>query len=1151
MRFREGRMFHKSVVWSLACLFLLSFSLASTGSAQTFGEITGTVTDSTGAMVSGAAVTVTNTATRVERRVQTNEVGNYSVPFLNPGTYEITAQLAGFKAATRSGLILQVGDVARVNFTMELGAVTETVQVAGSTVLLQTESTALGTVIERQRIVELPLNGRNFLQLVRLSPNVAAEQGSGGQADSRQGGERANQSISIAGQRQQYNQFTLDGVENTDPNFNTYVVRPSVEALQEFKVQTGVYSAEFGKATSQINATTRSGTNDFHGSVFEFLRNDAIQARRWNVTQKNPFRRNQYGFTFAGPALKDKLFFMANYEGLRDRTSRQARSTVATTAMRNGDFSGPGDLRTIYDPDLIRQLPNGAYTSTPFANNRIPQSRFKRPFVKLLDFYPEPNVAGALVGISSWNYIRRSASPTNWDQFTGRGDWAENANSQWFGRLSWGDESVLSGSDLGFNDSSVVTKVWQAMLSNARTLSPTMVNELRLGFNFMNNARLTSPFNGVRDITKELAIPGLDSPAQTAWGQPSIGFNGFTSNLAGFGESNEGPYTAKNRTYQILDNVSWVRGAHTFRFGGEAASRRFNNFGNQFERGNLAFAGRYTALPTDILGTGHGFASGLLGWMSEATRALGTANLQYRQRAFYGYFEDSWKVRSTLTLTLGIRYENVPPWSDRYRGAMSVKMFCPGTNATGIDPNCQMPVLVRPGNGDFHEGLKVHWADIVPKATGDDALCGHALVCRDNNDWAPRIGIAWQATSKMTVRTGYGMFYGQDTGNPVFDLGRNIGTRDSNFSVDPVPISNLDDPWGTKPGGGPVCSNWSGPCVAGLYSYRNDTERRTPYVQQYMLNVQRQLTDSLLLEVGYQGNKGTKIQRMYGFNKGVNKTGPDDRRTLAQRQPFGANVFGFIQTIGGGVNSNYNALGVKLQQRFTRGVTYLIGYTWSRSIDSGSAIRTQAGDNLFPANNNDFSKERGVSQFHAKQRLTTSILYEPPMRFDHRAVQALIGGWQIGSIVTLSAGSPFGGGTCGDINSIGEGNRGDATGLSIFPEKQTVAQFFTRNPVTGRGPAGITCNVPDATGINALTYRSGNVNRNPYIGPGVINWDFSLTKSFRVTERSELEFRFESFNFSNHPNWDFPDTGVTSLTYGRVTSAREMRTNQFALKFVF
>jgi hypothetical protein len=385
----------------------------------------------------------------------------------------------------------------------------------------------------------------------------------------------------------------------------------------------------------------------------------------------------------------------------------------------------------------------------------------------------------------------------------------------------------------------------------------------------------------------------------------------------------------------------------------------------------------------------------------------------------------------------------------------------------------------------------------------------------------------------------------------VFDLGRNLGFRDSNFGTDFIPIPNLADPWGNKPGGNVVCSNWTGPCVAGLYVYRNEPDRRTPYVQQYMFNIQRQLTDSLLFEIGYQGNKGTKIQRMFGWNKAVNKAGPDDKSTTAQRQPFGANVFGIIQTIGGGVNSNYNALGVKLQQRLSRGFTSLIGYTWSRSIDNGSAIRTNDGDNLFPANNFDLRRERGLSQFHASQRLTAMVLYELPGTYENGFAQALLGGWQIGSLVTLSDGSPYNGGSCGDINGTLEGSRGDATGASLFPDKPTPEQFFVRDPTDGRGPAGITCDVRDAGGINELTYREGNVARNPYIGPGVINWDFSLAKSFRITERAQLEFRYESFNFANHPNWDFPDTGVSSLTYGRLTSARAMRTNQFALKILF
>ena len=314
----------------------LALALASVPAlAQSFGEITGTVADNTGAVIAGAAISVVNDATNETRNVETNEVGNYTIPFLKPGNYSISAETDGFKKSTVTGVLVEVGSALRINLALEIGVVTEVVEVAANAIMLDTTSTALGTVVDQQRIVELPINGRNYLNLVKLSPNVSAEQGSGGQANSRQGGERSNQSISISGQRQQFNRFTLDGVENTDPNFNTFVVRPSIDALQEFKVQTGVYSAEFGKATSQINVTTRAGTNEFHGTIFEFLRNDAIQARTWRQHgDKDPFRRNQFGFTATGPIVKNKLFFMANYEGfprapLRLRSGHRGRPSHA------------------------------------------------------------------------------------------------------------------------------------------------------------------------------------------------------------------------------------------------------------------------------------------------------------------------------------------------------------------------------------------------------------------------------------------------------------------------------------------------------------------------------------------------------------------------------------------------------------------------------------------------------------------------------------------------------------------------------------------------------------------------------------------------------------------------------------------------------
>jgi len=512
-------------------------------------------------------------------------------------------------------------------------------------------------------------------------------------------------------------------------------------------------------------------------------------------------------------------------------------------------------------------------------------------------------------------------------------------------------------------------------------------------------------------------------------------------------------------------------------------------------------------------------------------------------------------VNPSLTLTMGLRYEYTPPFKDRYRGIMNVQMFCPGVDETGIDENCQTPVLVRPGEGDFHEDLSVHMADRVPTATGDDVLFNRATVKKDLNDWGPRFGIAYQPDQKTTIRTGFGMYYSQDTGNPVFDMGRNFGFRQSARGLEDVPTVNLSNPWETAAGGAQLqCSNWDGPCVAGLYTFANDARRRTPYVMQYLLNVQRQITDTMLVEVGYSGNQGRKLQRMYGFNTPVERSDPLDQTSLDDRRPWGGDIYGRIQTIANVSNSNYNALALKLRQRNQNGLTYLLGYTWARAIDLGSGIRTNSGDNLFPVSSYELSQERGLSQFHTAHRLTASVLYDLPFRFDNRLLETIAGGWQLGSIFTLSTGTPFNGGNCGDTNSNAQGNRGDATGVSPFVDDPTPQEFFARDRSDGRGPAAITCFVPvtiDGRELNQLSARQGNVARNVYIGPGVGNWDFSAMKSFAVTERVNVEFRFESFNFANHPQWNNPDTNVNSLNYGRIVSARDMRTNQFALKLNF
>ena len=375
----------------LSQIVFLALGLAVAGHAQTLGEITGLVTDPSGAVIPGARVTITNDNTNAARSTTTNEAGVYSVPSLSPGMYSARAEADGFQSVVRSGVGLQVQQIARINFEMKVGQVAEVIEVSGGAPLLTTEDATVGTVIENRRIVELPLNGRSYLQLVALSPNVSFGFAPNGTAQGRQGGARSDESISISGQRAVFNYFTLDGIDNTDVSYNLYLFLPSIDALQEFKVQTGIFPAEFGRATAQINVSTKSGTNQFHGALFEFLRNSALDANNYSFTSvhpvKDPFKRNQFGFTVGGPIVKDRLFFMTNYEGLRDRKGLRTVATVPDNTMRAGDFSGISSI--IYDPATRQRQTDGTITATPFANNMIPSSRWDPKTQQLLEFYPD------------------------------------------------------------------------------------------------------------------------------------------------------------------------------------------------------------------------------------------------------------------------------------------------------------------------------------------------------------------------------------------------------------------------------------------------------------------------------------------------------------------------------------------------------------------------------------------------------------------------------------------------------------------------------------------------------------------------------------------------------------------------------------------
>ena len=1103
--------------------------------AQTFGEITGTITDSTGAAAAGASVTLLNTATSQARKVETNEAGNYTIPFVSPGVYEVRVQRDGFKSVTRPDVRVQVADSVRVNFTIEVGNVTESIEVRGGAPLLSADNASVGTVIDNRRIVELPLNGRNYLQMVALSPNVSAEQGAGGEAAARKGGTRTEKSISVAGSRNQFNHYTLDGLENTDMSYNLYALQPSIDALQEFKIETGVYSAEFGRGAVQINVATKAGTNDYHGSAFAFVRNDNFDAKEYRqVGNKNPFVRNQFGFALTGRLIRDKLFFMSNFESLRETKTLQGLSNVAPDRMRAGDFSASG--RSIFDPATRTFTTDAAgnpraVAAVPYPNGVIPSNRFNPIALKLLEFYPKAQRPGDdILG----NHTRQRERPITWEQFNQRLDYLQNIRSTWFGRFSWSDEDFKDIASFEDQEANILTKTNQVLLSNIRTISPTIVNEFRSGWTqFNNDQRRFYAFK--RDVTKELGIIGLQSPVELSYGTPSIGLG---LGLTGFGEQGNGPFVGRTSIFQWMDNMSVIRGNHSLRFGGELRRDRYNETGNAFTRGSFGFSGNATQNPAQRGVTGHPFADYLIGETSSPTRARAFSNGLFRATVFSLYFQDTWKITPKLTAELGLRYENTPTYHDKYRGLINVYVYDSGVHDGKLVPGARVPLLFRNGKGDFHEGLPFRFHDGIPTASGDD-IAGRETVRRDNNDFAPRVSFAYRPSDKWTVRTGFGMFYVQDIVEARFDLTRNVGGR-SQFTADAErPNANLSNPWLNEGG---RCTGWSGPCQGPTFTLANNTNRRTPYLLQWVFNVQRQLGADTVLEAGYIGNGGHKLELLRVWNQPVLRTGPNDARTLLQRSPFPA--YGLIQTLDNHGNSGYDGLGLKATRRFAKGLTYLAGFTWSKAMDQGSSVRNNTGENQFATDNYNLKREHALSQFHNGHRFVSSVLYELPFGKGKRFINTggvpdkLLGGWQLGTILTLSDGTPINVGQIGDPLQIGTPNVPDATGISPIPTNRSPDKFWEIAAFDASNPE--------------LLYRFGNTGRNLLTTPGLKQWDFSLTKTTRIREGHSFEFRFEAFNFPNHPNFNAPANNPQQpATFGRINTARTMREMQFGFRYTF
>ena len=1117
---------------SRAIAFLLWGVLAVPVPAQTFGEITGHISDQSSASVPNATITITNVSTNAERTAVSTSAGDYSFPSVPPGVYNVKAEHTGFKLVTSRNVEVQVQQSVRLDFTLEVGQVNESVSVSGVADLLQADNSTVGTVIENKGIAELPLNGRQYLNLVALSPNTNTLSPSSGQAGSRQGGDRASQSISAAGQRIMYDYFTLDGVNNTDPNFNTYVVLPSIDALQEFKVQTGVYPAEFGHEATQINVLTKSGGNNYHGALFEFLRNDVMDSLPYSFTSKpqtkQPFKWNDFGFELDGPVRipklfngRNRLFFMSNYEALRRRQNTQGVYSVPTAAMEGGDFSSLGT--TIYDPA----------TKTPFPGNIIPGNRLDPISVKLLHYYEAANVPGASLNS---NYVQSNGAPVNRDGFVLRLDFVESPKSQWMGRYSWGDENQATQS-LNLAGNKILTNYEQYVGSNTRTLTPNLVSETRFGYTrFFNSIGTFLAFN--TDVITSLGIAGFSGGTPVTWGIPNIVFNGDGFNA--IGDSTDGPYANDNNTMQFIESLSWIKGKHTFKFGFEYNRQNYNQVGNQFSRGQFTFQPNATTSST--LTGGDAFAEFLLGDLYQSEVAVGIANATFQRNAEAAWMDDTWKLTPKLTLSLGLRYELTPPFLDTRGDLFSV--YLPHIDFFANAPQSDWPQFVRQGNcSDPYAGINVVWTQTA--AACSNGLLNDRLMKTEYTDFAPRVGVAWSPNSQWVVRAGFGMFYNQDIGNAVFDMARNIAGRIRINSAVGTPTIG----WANAAPGGNGAKAQLPPPYAFVAAYSH----RTPYTMEYLLNVQRQIGSSWAVEGGYLGSLS---HHLYGFQN-ANSAIPGTTGSALSRTPFPN--YGVIQLVADGGNANYNAASLKLTRRFSAGLSLISSYTYAKSLDDTSGIRVQGYDTLFPQNSDCIACERGLSSFDTRHRLVNSVIYDlpvgkgRPLDVKNGFANAVIGGWQIGGIWTVQSGLPQTI-TIGGVDRSGTGNGYDR------PVATLASGGYAANQVPSRwyDPAAF---------VEAAAGTYGNLGRDTMTTPGIFGLDFDAHKEFVMPfqETHRLQFRFEAFNVLNHPVWGAPNGNILAgQTFpGQPTTAAHqgfgvingtalpMRQLQLALKYIF
>ncbi len=1113
----------------LGLVMCLIASLAPLGAQTTAGAIVGTVSDPSGAVIAGANITITNVDTNIAVKATTDTAGEYVVTPLAVGHYSVTVEATGFKRSIRNDITLNVQDRLRVDVKLEVGAVTDTVQVEAAAPILETDTSYLGEVVEAQRIVDLPLNGRFFTRLAVLTAGTAPTPA--GARDENTGGFSAN------GVRPYQNNFILDGVDNNSLSEDlvsqqSFVIGPPPDAIQEFKVQTNSMSAEFGRSGGAVlNVTIKSGTNDLHGTVYEFLRNSDLDANNFfnnaNGAPIAPFKQNQFGFSVGAPILlpkvyngKNQTFFFFDYQGTRIRTGNTDLASVPTDAMRAGDFSG---FNTIYDPNTTTTGQNGNVTRLPFANNRIPLSEQNPIARKLMAMFPEPNVPGSAnnLGISN-NYLSNPVEPNDTNQLDLRIDHRISDSDSIFGRFSYSNNTDNPPGNIpppldasSFSSGNFINKPRNIVLSETHIFNPRLINELRLGYSRNHSERLE--FDANENLSAQLGIPGIPFATNNG-GLPSFSVGGFSS----FGSAQYQPTVESQEVYQIIDSLTLIRGRHTIKFGAEIKPRvNFSILQPPVPKGAFSFSGQFTTdgNPNDVSTTGLGQADFLLGTVGQAYISS-FINDEFQQPGQFYYVQDDIKVNKKLTLNIGLRYEFVVHPMEKYNAEANFNI---ATNTLDIAGGRQDSL---PPN--FYTQIAVN------------RHAPRSLVPNQKDDFAPRIGFAYNLFENTVIRGGYGMFYSSYEAGPLSipNPGNNPPFfEQANYNA--VSFTQPNAQVGNLSQGFPL-NALTNPSLPSLFSL--DPHFTNPNVQHWQFSIQQELGWNTVLEVAYAGSKGTHLYEFRNANAVAATANPNANYQDLRARPY----IGDLSYWCACNSSTYHSLQTKLEKRFSNDLSFLTAFTYGRSIDeqSNASLGFHSGGGFRDNNNPEW--EKGASDFDQKYRFVNSFSYTLPFGKGKRFLggvsapaNLLIGGWELQGIQSASSGLPY-----TILSGVSESNtNGDAE-----ERPNRVAGV----PLYLSGPAVSSAFNPAAFSLTAFgTY--GNAGRNIIYTAPQVDLDTSLFKDFSVRERAKLQFRAEVFNMLNHPNFRANSliNQFNAAGAGSYTAAQPARQIQFALKLIY